>query len=341
MTRTKQALIDELVPAMLAHLASLGVDGRKLAADPAAVIVTIDGIVLDWVEPAALGSGCSVAALYSGGETPPRIAVLRDTSEGRRNFSLIHEFGHHLCPSVTAVAAALWELPDGEEGPFEEDLVDAFAAAVLLPTDIVSRIFADGVTAASVIRLWQSTTASREACCVAAAHRLPAPGYVMLVEPNSRSQFAARHGDVLPIARGSVQSATRLQSAVRGGTARGVDRPTFRSGVAGPQMYLDAQGTDGYTIAVWVTDSPDWPSLTAPLATGPVGHDGHCADCGEDFTSWKRPCGTCGEPLCPQCGACECAAGGQRPIANRLCTSCFLSLPLTAFLGDSTTCNQH
>lgn len=341
MTLTKQAQIDELLPPMLAHLASIGVEARELAADPAAVIVTVDGIVLEWVTSAELGSGCSVAALYSGQETPPRISVLRDTSEGRRNFSLLHEFGHHLCSRVTAVAATLWELPDDEEGSFEEDLVDAFAAAILLPTDIVSSIFAVGVTAASVIRLWRSTTASREACCVAAAHRLPAPGYVMLLEPNGRSQFAARHGDVLPIARGSVQSATRLQSAVRGGIARGVDRPTFHSGVAGPQMHLDAGAAGGYTFAVWVTDSPAWPSLSAPLDTVPVGHDGHCSDCGEDFKSWKKPCDTCGEALCPQCGACDCAPGGERPVANRLCTSCFLSLPLTAFLGDSTTCNQH
>lgn len=341
MTQTKQALIDDLVPVMLAYLSSIAVDVSDLAADPAAVIVTVDGIVLDWVEPAALGDGCSVAALYSGTETPPRIAVLRDTSEGRRNFSLLHEFGHHLCLLVPAIAAALWELPDGDEGPFEEDLVDAFAAAVLLPATTVSRIFADGVAAASVIRLWQSTTASREACCVAAAYRLPAPGYVMLLEPSGRSQFAARHGDILPIARGSIQSATRLQPAVRGGTARGVDRPTYHSGVAGQQMYLDAQAAGGYIFAVWVTDSPAWPSLSVPLETGPVGHEGNCADCGEDFKSWKKPCDSCGEPFCPKCGSCDCGPGGKRPLANRLCTSCFCSLPLTAFVGDSTICNQH
>lgn len=341
MTLTKQALIDELVPAMLAHLAGISVDARELATDPAGVIVTVDGIVLDWVRPAELGNSCPVAALYSGAETPPRISVLRDTSEGRRNFSLLHEFGHHLCPRVAAVATALWEMPDGEEEAFEEDLVDAFAAAVLLPADIVSSIFADGITAASVIHLWQSTTASREACCVAAAHRLPAPGYVMLLEPDSRSQFAARHGDVLPIARGSRQPATRLQSAVRGGTARGVDRPTFRSGVNGPQMYLDARADGDYTFAVWLTDSPAWPTLSVPLDTVPVGHDGHCSACGEDFTSWTRLCGNCSEPFCPQCGACDCPPGSQRPVAERLCTSCFLYLPLTAFHGDSTTCNQH
>lgn len=341
MTTTKHALTGELVAEMLAHMASIGVDAQELASDPVAVIPAVDGIVLDWVEPAALGGGCSVAALYSGTEIPPRISVLTGTSEGRCNFSLLHEFGHHLCPRVPAVAAALWELPEGEEGAFEEDLVDSFAAAILLPTDTVNRVFAAGVTAASVIQLWQSTAASREACCVAAAHRLSAPGYVMLLKSNGRSQFAARHGDVLPIARDSAQTAARLQPAVRGGTSRGVDRPTYRSGVAGQQMYLDAQAAGGYTFAVWVTDSPAWLSLAVPLDARPVAHDGHCSGCGKDFTSWKAPCTACGELRCPQCGACDCAPGGQRPVANRRCTECFQSLPLVAFVGDSNVCNQH
>ncbi|GAA2392049.1 ImmA/IrrE family metallo-endopeptidase [Dactylosporangium salmoneum] len=341
MNRSRQQLIDPLVPLMLAHLDDIGIDARDLAVDPVTVIPTVDNIIIDWVEPAALGDGCSVAALYSGTETPPRISVLRDASQGRRNFSLLHEFGHHLCAQVAEVSAALWKLPDGDEGPFEEDLVDEFAAAILLPADIVNQTFAQGVTAAAVLQLWRHTTASREACCVAAARHLSAPGYVMLVEPGGRSQFAARQGDVLPIARDSRQSGTRLRAAVRAGIARGVDRPTYASGVAGQQMYLDARTTGGYTFAVWVTDSPAWQTLLAPLDAGPVGHDGHCSDCGKDFQTWKKPCSTCGEPFCPDCGACDCAPGGRRPVANRICTSCFQSLPLAAFDGGSTTCNQH
>ncbi|WP_433828660.1 ImmA/IrrE family metallo-endopeptidase [Actinoplanes sp. CA-015351] len=334
-------MIDTLVRVTLDYLTGIGVDVHDLAADPVAVIQTVDGIVIDWVDPASLGNGCAVAALYSGTEAPPRISVLRDASQGRRNFSLLHEFGHHLCARIDDIAAALWELPDGDEGPFEEDLVNQFAAAILLPADVVSKAFADGVTAAAVLRLWQATTASREACCVAAASCLPAPGYVMLLEPGGSSQFAARHGDMLPIARDSRQTGTRLRSALRTGSARGLDRPTYASGVSGQEMYLDAQKTGGYTFAVWVTDSPAWQTLTAPLDSGPVSHDGHCSACGKDFQTWKKPCATCGEPYCPDCNACECSPGGRPPVAERLCTSCFLKLPLKEFDGESTICMQH
>jgi hypothetical protein len=341
MKLSHRQLIDTLVPVLQSHVADIGVDARDLADDPVTAISSVDGIVIDWVEPAALGTGCSVAALYSGSEIPPRISVLREASLGRRNFSLLHEFGHHLCVQNEQVSAALWELPDGEEGPFEEDLVDEFAAAVLLPADIVDQAFTDGVTAAAVLRLWQHTTASREACCVAAARHLHAPGYVMLLEPGGRSQFAARHGDVLPIARGSRQTGTRLQAAARTGTAQGIDTPTYASGVTGSQMYLDARTTSGYTFAVWVTDSPAWQSLAAPLDTTPVGHDGHCSDCAKDFQTWMMPCTNCDEPFCPDCAACDCALGSRRPIADQICTSCFQLLPPAAFHGGSTICNQH
>jgi hypothetical protein len=73
---SRTQLIEQLVLAMVTHLTTIGVSLRDLAADPAAVVVTVDDIVLDWVDPGQVGAGCSVAALYSGTEVPPRIAVV-------------------------------------------------------------------------------------------------------------------------------------------------------------------------------------------------------------------------------------------------------------------------
>ncbi|MDZ5447384.1 ImmA/IrrE family metallo-endopeptidase [Micromonospora sp. 4G57] len=333
-------MIEQLVPTMVTYLTTIGVDPHDLAANPAAVIVTVDDIVLDWVDPGQVGADCSVAALYSGTEVPPRISAVRDASPGRRAFSVLHEFGHHLCTQVDEVADALWDLPEGGRG-LEEDLVDAFAAAILLPADTVWATFAAGVDAASVGRLWRTTSASREACCVAAAQQLPAPGYVMLLRPDGRSQFAARHGDAIAVPRETAQTATKLRPALNGGTARGVDRPTLGSGVHTAEMYFDAIAADSYVFAVWVTDSPAWDALPAPLDSRPVGNTAYCGACAREFTTWRAACRHCGEPHCIRCGACECEPGGLRPVTTRRCDRCFQELPLPAFNGDSTTCNDH
>ncbi|HEX6073647.1 MAG TPA: ImmA/IrrE family metallo-endopeptidase [Micromonosporaceae bacterium] len=337
---SRTQLIEQLVLAMVTHLTTIGVSLRDLAADPAAVVVTVDDIMLDWVDPGQVGAGCSVAALYSGTEVPPRIAVVRDASPGRRAFSILHEFGHHLCTQVDAVADALWDLPEGGRG-LEEDLVDAFAAEILLPADTVTATFAAGVDAASVVRLWRTTSASREACCVAAAQHLPAPGYVMLLRPDGRCQFAARHGDAVPISRDSAQTATKLRVALDGGTARGVDRPTLGSGVHTAEMYFDAITADSYVFAVWVTDSPAWDTLPTLLDSRPIGNTGYCTACAREFTTWKAPCRHCDEPHCVSCGVCECEPSSLRPATTRRCDRCFQELPLPAFDGDSTTCNDH
>lgn len=336
----RRQLIEQLVRAMLAHLDAVGVDPRELAADPAAVVVTVDDIVLTWIDSAAASSGCSVAALYSGTEVPPRISVAWDASPGRRAFSTLHEFGHHLCTRVDAIQEAFWDLSDGGMS-IEEDLVDAFAAAVLLPADTVIATFASGVDAPSVVSLWQATSASREACCVAAAQHLPAPGYVMLLKPDGRCQFAARNGDVFAIARDSAQPAVKLRPALRGGTARGVDRPVLASGVGTAEMHFDAVAANGYVFAVWVTDSPAWDALPVPLDSAPVGNTGYCGACDREFTTWKPACRRCGEPQCTACGSCDCEPGTVRQVSTRRCDRCFQDLPLPAFDGDSATCNQH
>jgi hypothetical protein len=266
--------------------------------------------------------------------------VVRDASPGRRSFSLLHEFGHHLCTRLGAVADAFWDLPDGGR-QLEEDLADAFAAAVLLSERIVDSVFTDGVTAADLVRLWHATSASREACCVAAARLLPAPGYVMLLHPDGRCQFAARNGDAFPIARDTVQIAIKLSRALAGGAARGVDRPTLPGGVQTGQMYFDAVTEGRYTFAVWVTDSPAWESWPVPLDSGPTGNTGWCASCDLQFTSYQAACGDCGEPRCTRCGRCECEPGGSRPAGGRRCDTCFLVQPPHLFTGASTTCNEH
>ena len=106
-------------------------------------------------------------------------------------------------------------------------------------------------------------------------------------------------------------------------------------------MYFDAVSTDGYIFAVWVTDSPAWDALPTSLDSKPVGNTGYCDACAREFTTWKPACSHCGEPHCTTCGACQCEQGSSRPVTTRRCDRCFQELPLPAFDGPSTTCNDH
>jgi len=339
----KNQLVADLVAALLQHLRDGGIDLARLADDPVATISALGDVVVVWVDPAVLPIDCSVVACYDAKSRPPRLLVAQDVTTGRRAFSTLHEYAHHLRNHVDSIVDAFWEMPDGGAS-IEEDLADAFAAAVLLPEQTVAEAFSSGVTAAAVARLWHASPASREACCVSAASQLSSPGYVMLLDQDCISRFAARHGDVFPVRRGTKQTASELAAVLRGGRARGVAQPRYASGVVGGEMHLDAVTDGDYVFVVWVTDSPPWGGLSVPLRVAPTGLDGYCDACAVEFTSWTAACNECGDPRCPECGACSCGqdvAASSSTSKTRRCARCFLELPISAFDGDSVTCNDH
>ena len=97
-----------------------------------------------------------------------------DLSVGRRSFSLLHEYTHHVRDEVDELVDALWIQADGE--PTRKRVCDAFVARALLPPDVVAELLDGGVTAAAVLKLIGSRRVSREACVVAAAQLLPSAG---------------------------------------------------------------------------------------------------------------------------------------------------------------------
>jgi hypothetical protein len=337
-----RAAIGDLVISMLDYVQASGLDLATLAANPSGAIAATGKVVVVPVDPAQLSNNCSIAAMYDPSSTPPRLLVSQDTSSGRRAFSTLHEFGHHLCSTVPTVLDAFWTMPDGGNS-IEETLVDAFAAQVLIPDAARSAAFASGVTAEAVAELYRSVPASREATCVAAALELRTPGYVMLIGPEGRAQFTARSGDIYAIRRDTPQDATRLEMLMRVGHSRGVDRPRFASGTHGQEMHFDAVRVGGYSFVVWVTDTPAWEAMPVRLDAGPKGIEGYCDSCDWEFTSWRQGCTSCGEPYCPHCGRCSCEPRGHISAAakEKVCDACFQLLPLAMFPGDASTCNLH
>lgn len=322
----------QLADAVAAHAATvLDLDG--LAADPFATLAGL-GLDVAVVEPDDLPLGCSIAATYDRDAVPPRIRVSNDQSAARRNFSVLHEFAHHLRDDVGELVDALWDLPAAGD-QLEEKVCDAFAAAVLLPAGVAATFLGDGVTAAAVADLIRAGRASREACAVAAAQWLPAAGHVMLLDRDGNATFTATAGLLPRVARGTPQDdATVLRSLAR--QARGRGRVRFASGVQSGEMLLDAVSGTGWSVAVWVEHSPAWGGLTVALDDRPAGLPGYCENCATEFVSYQAACGRCGEPRCTECGSCACPAAVSP--GERRCPGCNFLLPSRAFAEGAQRC---
>ena len=180
------------------------------------------------------------------------IRVVQTASRGRVRLSVLHELAHHL---ITAHDIGLDLLDYDEPRDVEEAICDAFAAAILLPDELVSqRIPETGPTAAEVAALWAASHASRAATCVAAASRLPAPGYVMLADPSARALFTAAHRIKYRVSAGTDPGEDSLPSKAirRGGRSRGPASVRFGTGSTSPTYQGDAIVAGDYVFAVYI-----------------------------------------------------------------------------------------
>jgi hypothetical protein len=313
------------------------VDVGQMSQDPVAALDHDPSVRIVWVDSADLPSDCSIAAAYDRATVPARLLVSQDASPGRRRFSVLHEYGHHLRNQVPAVMEALFSARDGGAG-LEERMCDEFAGTVLVPDDLLNRVLGSDMTARSVLGLMATISASAEACAVAVARRLSAPGYVMLLSRNGTATFTAHNGDVFRVRRDTQQQGL-LSRAASGEPVRGRSQVRYGTGNYSREMFLDAATGSGRTVAVLVTDSPPWGGFTAGYKRGPEGSTIYCENCDHEFTTFDPSCRSCGQPPCPNCRHCECPVQGSR--GDRQCDKCFLIQPAKAFSNaDSATCNE-
>ncbi|WP_248962017.1 ImmA/IrrE family metallo-endopeptidase [Sphaerisporangium perillae] len=339
-------LVAAQVVAMLRVLEQLSPGAAlRLGVEPFAMLSTFADLEVRLVPEAetgdrAGGSGCSVAGVYIHDAVPPVLGVATSASVGRRAFTVLHEFGHHLQQNQTTLADLLLEQPD-DGIALEAGACDAFAAEILLPTSLVDRFIGPrGPTGAHVVDLWQASVASRAASCVRAAQRLSSPGHVVLLEGDGKVSFSASVG-LPPIARGSTQGdiGTVREALAGSGRATGRTQLRYRDGIHGDDLYAQVVPMGGYLLLVAVTDGAPWLNFSPSSFTpGPVAPSWVCehTECGHEFSSFDAQCQGCGRPRCPECQRCQCPPR----VREQTCPSCFQRLPAAMFPAGAASCSD-
>ncbi|GAA3885710.1 ImmA/IrrE family metallo-endopeptidase [Streptomyces lannensis] len=308
---------------------------QRLARSAFTELQTWQGLMVRLVPEERTGARCSVAGTYLSG-SPPQIAVADSATPARRDFTALHELGHHLQQNSFDLMDVFERQGDG--GVLLEDAAcDAFAAEILLPGPLVdSHLAAGKFTASDVVDLWRAGGASRMAVCVRTAQRLPAPGHVLLLKADGRVAFASSHG-LPPVKRGSSQGDIPVitQALADHGRAAGLTRLHYRDGIQGQELYAQTAPMNGYLLALLVTDLAPWRAFAPPIQdTGPQSGQYICEHCGEEYRSFDPACPQCRIPACPECGRCGCASR----VAERLCAGCFMYHPPAMFTTGTDRC---
>jgi hypothetical protein len=317
----------------------------RLADDPFAALAACNDVTVRLVPEADTKRrpgepACSVAGIYVDDEVPPVLAVANSASSGRRAFTVLHEFGHHLQRTKLTLTELLLTQPD-DGVTLEDTACDAFAAEILLPTTLVDQFVGDrGPTGPQIVDLWRASAASRAAVCVRAAQRLPSPGHVVLLDEVGTVSFSAST-DLPPLTRGSQQRTvdTVREAYTRSGRATGRTRLRYRDGILGEELHAQVVPMDGYLLLVAVTDTAPWETFSlSSRHSGPVAAAWICEhpDCGHEFHSFDPRCPCCDHPTCLECRRCRC----QPRVRERTCTGCFQRLPASLFTGESTRCSD-
>jgi Zn-dependent peptidase ImmA (M78 family) len=305
-----------------------------LAADAWSELEAWDGLQLRLVPDSQTDERCSVAGGYVHTTVPPTLSVTNSLSPGRRSFTVLHEFGHHLQKNNIALAYAVRCQP-ADTDAFEDAACDAFAARVLITDGMLEAVRTDrSPSAATLVRLFEQTQASRAACCARVVDHLGASGVVAVFDNTGRVMFARGHGDVIAPARGTDQSDSPLIKAALANSA-GAQRDrtyfTYRNGSRSSEMYGDAAWAGDYLMVVAVLDRPGWkafaPSRDLPRTYAPR-LDGWCEICQQPFTVTDR-CDRCGQGQCPG-GHCGCSTAKEKTCDRCFCVKHVSQFPTAA-----------
>lgn len=314
---------------------------ERLRLNPLADLMQWNDLSVTLVDESSTGERCSVAGSYQ--PAPPTLVVTKSMSIRRRNFTALHELGHHLQHTDIDLGNTVFQYSDPDQ--FEEQSCDAFAARILLPDeDLRHRIDPRGPTAQDIVGIFTtSPSASREACCVWAARHLRGSGAVVLLDSTGIVQFAAPKSFIPPAKRSDQSRTPLIEAALRnpaGGATRDDTFVIYRNGGHSDTVFGQARWFDNnYLVAVLVTDNVPWKSLALPRPSNQRDTYNQwwiCETCEDSFLVSER-CERCNEPRCSH-GHCGCHAA--RTAKDKQCKGCFLTLHPSRFEPGSDYCRD-
>lgn len=278
---------------------------------------------MDAIPERGSGGWCDGASFVDEGRI-----MYRPSVGLRENFTICHELAHHLLRLDDDAMDWVYDRQDPDEAL--ETLCDKFAAALLVPSELVDETVEElGFTADAVVWLYESTSASRHCCAIALVDQMPCPGFAAVVDPRRQEVWvAARKADTSP-------AAYRRQAVPQGHALHRLtdDSPHIRTKSWWPRgpndrwpYYLDARRADQWNVAVFTErDLLGIEQLHfAPAARNQNDGDVDCP-CGFKGESKWFPCNECKACSCPKCHKCLCDYRAEREV-KATCRECFQSV---------------
>ncbi len=315
---------------------------RELASSPLAGVRGA-GVRVRAVPSSDATDACSCDGAYFYDQRA--ICYVATPRSRRENFTVLHEFCHHLVMSDDDLLSELADA-DAEGGvAVEERICDAFAGRILIPDEAVAAVLVGRRPRAADVRaLYDATAGSMEACAVRLAERISCEGYVALLDRDRRQvRFASQSGE--------------FDYVWRRGSPLPIDHPAWGAGADGTyvgegdviwssryrkRFWLDTVGAGAIVIAVFSLDRY-WPAAGLSLLgepgvtrSTPQVYSGTCRHCGGPaYGTWA--CEVCGDARCRVCKRCGCGAPAP---ATKTCTKCHLTKGKAQFRAGAAVCRE-
>lgn len=273
-------------------------------------------------------SGCSVYGFYQYRAGRPAIIVVHPSlAEDRDNFTLVHEYGHHVQRHHEPWADALYALTPADRAKVEERVADAFAAEVLIPA--AETFESRWLSASFLAQVHEGVRASRSAVAMRAIEIAPSTDSATVVVCDSEGVviFARSLGDdVFAPARGVAQPGlANLFSAAANSDGH----------ASGPLVGGLRAGSNWIQEDVQVDLALDHSGFFAFAILRPTQRFGRVQEWTQDEVECANGacelvftvdasiliCPTCGDPKCPACRSCSCELA-----AAPTCPECWVEL---------------